>query len=140
LISLEGILQYTLKHRLPSTLDEAHDFAYQIEENVKFEDSIHQINLLQNDDPWESSDESCIETELNLHEILEVKPIAPRRKWSTCSTNIQDVSYFSQEEELPKKIEPLQNVFLPHKGEEVEASLPQIYRDEFLEEVSPFFH
>jgi hypothetical protein len=68
--SLEGILQFTLKHRSPSTLDEAQDFAYQIEENLKFEDSIHQINLLHNDDPWGSSDESITETNLTFPKSL----------------------------------------------------------------------
>jgi hypothetical protein len=110
--SLEGILQFTLKHRLPSSLDEAQDFACQIEENLKFEDSIHQINLLYNNDPWGSNNEGIAETEPNLPEILEVEPSALPRKWSTRSTNIQDVSLFSQEKEPPEKVEPIQNIFV----------------------------
>jgi hypothetical protein len=95
--SLEGTLQFTLKHRLLSSLDEAQDFSYQIEENLRFEDSIHQINLLYNNDSWEPNNEGIVETEPNLPEILEVESSAYPRKWSTRSTNIQDVSLFSQE-------------------------------------------
>jgi hypothetical protein len=39
--SLEGVLQFTLKDRPPSTLEEAQDFAYQIERNFEFEEYIY---------------------------------------------------------------------------------------------------
>ena len=138
--SLEGILQFTLKHRSPSTLDEAQDFSYQIQENLNFKDFIHQINLLHNNNSWGSSNEGITETEPNLPDILEVKPNAPSRKWSTSPTNVQDVPLLSRQKEPPKEVEPFQNVFLPHKSEDNEASLPQIYKDDLLEEISPFVH
>jgi hypothetical protein len=59
--SLEGVLQFTLKDRSPLTLEEAKDFAFQIEKNLEFEDYIHQVNLSCNNDPWESSDEDITE-------------------------------------------------------------------------------
>jgi hypothetical protein len=77
---LEGILQFTLKDRSPSTLEEAQDLAYQIEKNLEFEDYIHQVNLSQNNNPWESSDEDITENEPRLPEILELKPMPLKRK------------------------------------------------------------
>ena len=38
--SLEGVLQFTLRDRSPSTLEEAQDLAYQIERNLEFEEYI----------------------------------------------------------------------------------------------------
>jgi len=73
--SLEGVLQFTLKDQSPSTLEEAQDFAYQIERNLEFEDYIHHVNLSHNNNPWESSDEDITEIEPKLPEILEVKLI-----------------------------------------------------------------
>jgi hypothetical protein len=133
--SLEGILQFTLKDRSPSTLEEAQDFAYQIEKNLEFEDYIHQVNLLHDNNPWGSSDENITETEPNLPEILEVKPMVLKRKWSTSHTNVQDVPLW----EPPTEVEPFQDVF-SHKNGEIEASLPQIYEDDILEEVPLFVH
>jgi hypothetical protein len=42
--SLEGVLQFTLKDRSPSTLEEAQDFACRIEQNLEFEDYIKSIS------------------------------------------------------------------------------------------------
>jgi len=95
---------------------------------------------LHNNDSWESSDEGFTETELNLPEILEVKSISPSTKWITSPTNVQDVPLLSRQKEPPKEVEPFQNVFIPHKSEEIEGSLPQIYKDDLLEEISPFVH
>jgi hypothetical protein len=60
------MLQFTLKDRSPSTLEEAQDFAYQIERNLEFEDYIYQVNLSHSNNPWESSGEDIIETEPKL--------------------------------------------------------------------------
>jgi hypothetical protein len=133
--SLEGILQFTLKDRSPSTLEEAQDFSYQIEENLKFEDYIHQVNLCTITTPGDLVMKIITETEPNLPEILEVKPMVLKRKWSTSHTNVQDVPLW----EPPMEVEPFQDIF-PHKNEEIEASLPQIYKDDLLEEVSLFVH
>jgi hypothetical protein len=99
---LEGVLQFTLKDRSPWTLEQAQDFAYQIERNLEFEDYIHQVNLLHNNSPWESSDEDVTETEPKLPEILEVKLMPPKRKWSTTFSNINDVLNFSRQH-VPSK-------------------------------------
>jgi hypothetical protein len=138
--SLEGTLQFTLKHRLLSNLEEAQEVACQIEENLRFNDSIHQINLLNNNDSWEPNDESMIELEPDLPEILEVEYSAYPRKWSTCFTNMEDASLFSQQNESPEDIEPTQDMFGTHEDEEIEYSLPQIYEDDILEEESPFVY
>jgi hypothetical protein len=95
---------------------------------------------LYNNDSWEPNNEGVVESEPNLPEILGVECSAYPRKWSTRFTNIQDVSLFSQENEPPEKVEPIQNIFATHKDEEIEVSLPQIYKDDLLEEVSPFVH
>jgi hypothetical protein len=99
---LEGILQFTLKDRSPSTLEEAQDFAYQIERNLDFEDYIYQVNLSHINNPWESSDEDITETEPKLPEILEVKLMPPKRKWSTAFSNMKDVLNFSRQHEPSK--------------------------------------
>jgi hypothetical protein len=88
---LEGVLQFTLKDRSPSTLEEAQDFAYQIERSLEFEDYINQVNLSHNNNPWESSDEDITKTESKLPKILEIKLMPPKRKWSTTFSNINDV-------------------------------------------------
>jgi len=128
-------LQFTLKERSPSTLEEAYDFTYQIERNLEFEDYIYKVNLSHNNNPWESSDEDITETELKLSEILEVKPIPPKRKWSSSHANVQDVPLW----EPPMEVEPFQDIF-PHKNGEIEASLPPTYEHDHLEEVPLFVH
>jgi hypothetical protein len=138
--SLEGTLQFTLKHRLLSSLDEAQEAACQIEESLRFNDSIHQINLLYNNDSREPNDESMVEPEPDLLEILEVECSAYPKKWSTCFTNMQNASLFSQENEPPEDIEPIEDIFATHKDEEIKFSLPQIYKYDLLEEDSPFVH
>jgi hypothetical protein len=95
--SLEGVLQFTLKDRSPSTLEEAQDFACQIEKNLEFEDYIHQVNISYNNDPWESSHEDITKAKPNFPEILEVKLMPPKRKWSTAFSNINNVSNVSRE-------------------------------------------
>jgi hypothetical protein len=51
--SLEGVLQFTLKDRSPSTLKEAQDYACQIQRNLEFEEYIYQVNLSHNNNSWE---------------------------------------------------------------------------------------
>jgi hypothetical protein len=71
--SLEGELQFTLKNRSLMSLEEAQDASCQIEENLKFDDSIHQINLLNNDDILGLNKEVMGEREHDFPEILEVE-------------------------------------------------------------------
>jgi hypothetical protein len=73
---LEGILQFTLKDRSPSTLEEAQDLAYQIERNLEFEDYICQVNLSHNNNLWDSSDE--LVTEPRLPKILKLNSHLPK--------------------------------------------------------------
>jgi hypothetical protein len=93
--SLEGTLQFTLKNRLPTSLEEAQEVACQIEENFKFNNSIHQIKLLNNDDIWELDEESMGGMKDDLLEILEVENSTFPRKWSTSFSNMKDASLFS---------------------------------------------
>ena len=78
--SLEGVLQFTLKDRSPSTLEEAQDLASRIEQKLEFEDYINQVNPSHSNDPKESSNEDVPEVEPKSLEILEVKLMPPKRK------------------------------------------------------------
>jgi hypothetical protein len=102
--SLEGVLQFILKDRSPSTLEEAQDFACQIEENLEFEDYIHQVNLSHNNDPRESSDEDATEAEPKFPEILEVKLMPPKRKWNIAFSNTNNVLNVSRKHEPSKDL------------------------------------
>jgi hypothetical protein len=95
---LEGILQFTLRDRSPSTLEEAQDLAYQIERNLEFEDYIYHVNLSRNKNIWDPSDEFV--TEPKLPEIFQVELTPPKRKWSF--SHIQDAPL----QEIPAEIEP----------------------------------
>jgi hypothetical protein len=88
---LEGVLQFTLKDQSPSTLEEAQDFACRIEQNLEFEDYIHQVNLSHNNDHKESSHEYVTEAEPKFPKILEVKLMPPKRKWNTAFSNTNNV-------------------------------------------------
>jgi hypothetical protein len=89
--SLEGVLQFTLKDRSPSTLEEAQDLASRIEQKLEFEDYINQDNLSHNNDPKESSNEDVPEAEPKPLEILEVRLMPPKRKWSTTFSKTNNV-------------------------------------------------
>jgi hypothetical protein len=89
--SLEGVLQFTLKDRSPSTLEEAQNFSFQIEQNLEFEDYINQVNLSHNNDPKESSNEDVPEAKPKSLEILEVRLMPPKRKWNTTFSNTTNV-------------------------------------------------
>jgi hypothetical protein len=86
---LEGVLQFTLKGRSPSTLKEAQYFSYQIERNFEFEEYIYQVNLSYNKNSWKYSDEDIMDTEPKLPKILEVELMPPKRKWSTTSSGVR---------------------------------------------------
>jgi hypothetical protein len=62
--SLEGTLQFTLRNRSPSTLEEAQDLAYQIERNLKFEDYICQVNHSRSDNLLDPGDDFVTEPKL----------------------------------------------------------------------------
>jgi hypothetical protein len=94
--SLEGRVQFTLKNRFPTSLGKAQDVACHIEENLKFSDSINQVNLLNNDDILELNKESMGELEHDFPEILDVENSTFPRKWSTGFSNMKDASLFSQ--------------------------------------------
>jgi hypothetical protein len=98
--SLEGILQFTLRDRSPSTLEEAQYLAYQIERNLEFEDYIYQVNLSRSDDLLDPGDEFV--TEPKLPEIFQVELTPPKRKWSFSHTHVQDRLL----QEFPVEIEP----------------------------------
>jgi hypothetical protein len=127
--SLEGILQFTLRERSPSTLEEAQDLAYQIERNLEFEEYICQVNLSRGDDLLDPSNESI--TKPKLLEILQVEITPPKRKWSFSHTLVQDFVL----QKFPIEIEPSQD-----KEEEIEISLPQTFEHDPLEEFPLFIH
>jgi hypothetical protein len=121
-------------------LEEAQEVACHIEENLRFNDSIYPINLLNDNDSWEPNDESMKELKHDLPEILEVEYNSYPRKWSTCFTNMEDASLFSQQNEPPEDVEPTQDIFGKPEVEDAEYSLPQIYEDDNLEEESSFVY
>jgi hypothetical protein len=92
--SFEGTLQFTLKDRLPTTLEETQDAACHIEENLKYNGAIHQVDFLNNDDIWELNKESMGGLEHDLPEILEVENNTFYRKWRTGFSNMKDALNF----------------------------------------------
>jgi hypothetical protein len=114
--SLEGLLQFTLKDRSPSTLEEAQDLAYQIDRNLEFEEYICQINLSCSDDLWDTGDALVAEPE--APRIFEVEFTPPKRKWSFSHTDAQNTSF----QETPIEVEPFQD-----KEEEVKTSSSQTF-------------
>jgi hypothetical protein len=120
--SFEGTLQFTLKDRLPTTLEEAQDVACQIEENLKFGGAIYQVNFLNNDDIWEINKESMGGLEHDLPEILEVENNTFHRKWSTGFSNMKDALNFS------KQHEPSEDLSISERITQLERSLSQIQK------------
>jgi hypothetical protein len=125
--SLEGVLQFTLRDRSPSTLEEAQDLAYQIERNLEFEEYICQVNLSCNNDLWNTCEALVAEPE--PLEVFEVEPTPPKRKWSFSHTNVQDISF----QENPTEPEPCQD-----KEEETKIPLSQTF-ERFPPEEAPLF-
>jgi hypothetical protein len=104
--SFEGEFQFTLRNHFPTNLEEAQDVACRIEENLRLNNSISQVNLLNNQDDILGFNEENME-EHDLPKILEVKNHIELntfpRKWSTCFKKMEDASLFSQKNE-PLKI------------------------------------
>jgi hypothetical protein len=88
---LEGMLQFTLKDQSPSMLEEAQDLASRIEQKLQFEDYINQVNPSHSNDPKESSNEDVLEAEPKPLEVLEVRLMPPKRKWSVAFSNTNNV-------------------------------------------------
>jgi hypothetical protein len=70
--SLKGEFQFSLRNHFPTNLEEAQDVACRTEENLRLNNSISQVNLLNNQDDILGFDEQSME-EHDLPEILEVK-------------------------------------------------------------------
>jgi hypothetical protein len=78
LSSLEGTLQFRVKDRSPTTLEEAQELAFEIERNLDFDDFIEERNM--NCEPWDPGDEPMPEPE--NPSILQVELAPTKRKWS----------------------------------------------------------
>jgi hypothetical protein len=122
-------LQFTLRDRSPSTLEEAQDLAYQIEKNLEFEEHICQVNPSPGNDILDPSDDSITETK--LPEVFQVEPMPLKRKWSFSHAHLQG----SLPQELPVEIEPPQD-----KKEEIEDFPPQNFEDKPLKEFPLLIH
>jgi ribonuclease HI len=94
LSSLEGTLQFRVRDRSPTTLEEAQDMAFQIERNLDFDDFIEQRNM--NCEPWDPGNEPMPEPE--PPSVLQVELAPTKRKWSL--SHKSDIS--SQEPPLKK--------------------------------------
>jgi hypothetical protein len=138
--SLEGTLQFTLQDRSPTSLEMAQEVACEIEENLRFNDSIHRINLLNDNDISEPNDERMVELKHNLPEILEVEYSAYPRKWSTGFSNMKDASLLSQQNEPPEDLKPTQDTFRNLEAYDIGYSLSQIDEEDNFEEEFPVVH
>jgi hypothetical protein len=76
---LEGTLQFRVKDRSPTTLEEAQELAFEIERNFDFDDFIEERNM--NCEPWDPGEEPV--PELENPSVLQVEPAPAKRKWST---------------------------------------------------------
>jgi hypothetical protein len=97
--SFEGEFQFSLRNRFPTNLEEAQNVVCWIEENIRVNNFMSQVNLLNNqDDILGFNEEIMEEQEHDLPEILEVenhiKPNAFPRKWSMGFSNMEDASIF----------------------------------------------
>jgi hypothetical protein len=124
LSSLEGTLQFNVKDRSPTILEEAQDLAFQIERNLDFEDYIHQRDLSQNCELWDLCNEPIVEPE--PPRILQVELAPTKRKWS-----------LSHESIIPSQEPPLKKT---HPEDEVEVTLPENVEQNPLEDFSLFIH
>jgi ribonuclease HI len=106
LSSLEGTLQFRVKDRSPTTLEEAQEMAFQIERNLDFDDFIEERNM--NCEPWDPGDEPM--PELENPSVLQVELAPTKRKWSLSQSNTS-----SQEPPL-KKTHPEDEVCDASKG------------------------
>jgi hypothetical protein len=78
LSSLEETLQFEVKDRSPTTLEEAQDMAFQIERNLDFDDYIEQRNM--NCELSDPGNETMTEPE--TPSVLQIEPALAKRKWS----------------------------------------------------------
>jgi hypothetical protein len=78
LSSLEGTLQFRVKDRSPTTLEEAQEMAFEIERNLDFDDFIEERNM--NCEPWDPGNEPMPEPE--HPSVLQVELAPTKRKWS----------------------------------------------------------
>jgi hypothetical protein len=124
LSSLEGTLQFNVKDRSPTTLEEAQDLAFQIERNLDFDDYIHQRNLTQNCELWDPGNEPMVKPE--PPRILQVELAPTKRKWS-----------LSHESVVPSQEPPSKRT---HPEDEVEAVLPKNVEPNLPEDFSLFIH
>jgi hypothetical protein len=90
---LEGNLQFRVKDRSPTTLEEAQELAFEIERNLDFDDFIEERNM--NCEPWDPGDEPMPEPE--NPSVLQVELAPTKRKWSLSQSNTS-----SQEPPLKK--------------------------------------
>jgi hypothetical protein len=114
LSSLEETLQFNVKDRSPTTLEEAQDMAFQIERNLDFDDYIEQRNL--NCELWDPGNEPMAEPE--PPSILQVELAPAKRKWSL--SHKSDIP--SQEPPLKKAHPEDKDWDASHKN--LEPSLP----------------
>jgi ribonuclease HI len=119
LSSLEGTLQFNVKDRSPTTLEEAQDLAFQIERNLDFEDYIHQ-----NCELWDPGNDIVMQPE--PPRILQVELAPTKRKWS-----------LSHESVIPSQEPPLKRT---HPEDEVEVVLPENVEQYPSEDFSLFIH
>jgi ribonuclease HI len=106
LSSLEGNLQFRVKDRSPTTLEEAQEMVFQIERSLDFDDLIEERNLYC--EPWDSDDEPM--PELENPSVLQIELAPTKRKWS-----LSQSSTSSQEPPL-KKTHPEDEVCDTSKG------------------------
>jgi hypothetical protein len=78
LFTLEGTLQFEVKQRSPTTLEEAQDMAFQIERKLDFEDFVEERSM--DCEPWDPGNKNTSEPE--PPSILQAEPAPAKRKWS----------------------------------------------------------
>jgi hypothetical protein len=108
LSSLEGTLQFEVKSRSPTNLEEAQDMVFQVERNLDFDDYIEQGNM--NCELWDPGNENMAEPE--PPSVLQVEPASAKRKWSLSPKS--DIS--SQEPPLKKAHPKGKDGDVSHKG------------------------
>jgi hypothetical protein len=99
-------LQFRVKDRSPTTLEEAQELAFEFERSLDFNDFIEERNM--NCEPWDLGDEPM--PELENPSVLQVELAPTKRKWSLSQNNTS-----SQEPPL-KKTHPEDEVCDTSKG------------------------
>jgi hypothetical protein len=83
LSSLEGTLQFRVKDRSPTTLEETKELSFEIERNLDFDDFIEERNM--NCEPWDPGNEPMPEPE--PPSVLQIELAPTKRKWSLSHKN-----------------------------------------------------